>query len=235
MRDYRTLILKTVLTHLRTNNMKKITLLLLLFITFLNVGNTQIYVDIDASGSNNGSSWVNAYTNLQDAIDAAAVNDDIWVAAGTYYPTTSPDGTTTDARDKAFHLSTDMKIYGGFAGTETLLSQRDAATNITILSGDFNNDNAMTGSGSTLAFSNNTENAYHVIITATLTSAAVIDGFTIKGGNADGGSTSISFGGKTYGRNDGGGMINHTSLPTLAHIIFTENSAVNMGGALLQY
>jgi hypothetical protein len=94
-------------------NMKKI-ILLLTFITAFSVGNAQIYVDVDVATNGNGTSWVSAFNNLQDAIDAAAINDEIWVAAGTYYPTSSPDGTTTDPRDKAFHLHTDMKIYGRF-------------------------------------------------------------------------------------------------------------------------
>jgi hypothetical protein len=204
-------------------------ILLLLFIASLNVGNAQIYVDVSAGGSNTGTSWANAYTDLQTAIDAAALNDDIWVAAGTYYPTASPDGTTTDSRNKAFHLGTDMKIYGGFAGTETQLSARNAAANITRLSGDFNNDDVVTGGGSSLSFSNNTENAYHVIITADLTVAAVIDGFTIKGGNANIYST-ITYQSKAFYKSDGGGMLNNSSSPNITNSTFTNNSATENGG-----
>ncbi|MFT5886017.1 MAG: hypothetical protein ACI9IP_002481, partial [Arcticibacterium sp.] len=143
--------------QLKFKNMKKI-ILLLTFIAFLSKGNAQIYVDTDVTTNGDGTSWANAYNNLQDAIDAAAVNDEIWVAAGTYLPTDAPDGTTSTGatdRNNAFHLGTDMKIYGGFAGTETQLSQRDAATNITILSGDFDNDDNVTGSGSTLSITEN--------------------------------------------------------------------------------
>ncbi|MFB0947868.1 MAG: right-handed parallel beta-helix repeat-containing protein, partial [Spirosomataceae bacterium] len=132
-------------------------------------------------------------------------------------------------RNKNFHLATDMKIYGGFAGTETQLSQRDAVTHITILSGDFSGDDGVTGSGSTFAITGNTENAYHVMITANLTAAAVIDGFTIKGGNANG-SGSIVYQSETYDNAYGGGMHNRSSSPTITNTTFSYNTAYNGGG-----
>jgi hypothetical protein len=207
--------------------------LLLSFITFLTIGNAQIYVDIDAtSGSNNGTSWANAYTNLQDAIDAANANDQIWVAAGTYLPTKDHTGnsTPTNNRDKNFHLATDMKIYGGFAGTETLLSQRDAATNITILSGDLDGNDVVTESGRAFGITGNIKNAYHVMITAYLTVAAVIDGFTIKGGNANGSGVLISYQSQTHRNNGGGGMSNRSSSPTITNTTFLYNTAILGGG-----
>jgi hypothetical protein len=206
-------------------------LALLLLLSF-SANATTIYVKKSATGSKNGTSWTNAYTDLQNALDAATTSDQIWVAAGTYLPTDAPDGTTSTGatdRNNAFHLGTDMKIYGGFAGTETQLSQRDAATNITILSGDFNTDDGVTGSGSTLSITGNTENAYHVMITAELTVAAVIDGFTIKGGNANV-SGSISYQSKTYHNGNGGGMYNSSSSPTITNTTFLHNTAVYGGG-----
>jgi hypothetical protein len=205
-------------------------LLALLLLLSFSANAAFIYVKKSATGSNNGTSWTNAYTDLQNALDAAGVYDHIWVAAGTYLPTASPDGTTTDNRNKAFHLHTEMKIYGGFAGTETQLSERDAATNITILSGDLDGDDIVTGSGSTLSITDNTENAYHVMLTADLTAASFIDGFTIKGGNADGGFSTISYQSKSFYRNDGGGMSNNSSSPTITNSTFANNNAVDGGG-----
>jgi hypothetical protein len=112
-----------------------------------------IYVNHNpSSNGNTGVDWANAYDDLQVAMDAAVEGDMLWVAGGTYKPTSAPDGGTADARDKNFHMSKDIKIFGGFVGTETLLAQRDWTTNETILSGDFNNDDVVTGGGSTLAF-----------------------------------------------------------------------------------
>jgi hypothetical protein len=224
--------------QLKIKNMKKI-ILLLTFISFLSKVNAQIYVDRSAtSGSNNGTSWTSAYNNLQDAIDAAVKDQEIWVAAGTYYPTKDHTGDTlpTDNRDKNFHLGTDMKIYGGFLGTETQLSVRDAVANITILSGDFSNDDVVTGGGRTLSIKDNTENAYHVMITSELTSEAVIDGFTIKGGNDD---DYVSYQGGRFYRNNGGGMYNGSfsindivSSPTITNSTFANNNANDDGGGM---
>ncbi|KAF5296997.1 hypothetical protein FQR65_LT19768 [Abscondita terminalis] len=75
----------------------------------------------------------NAAPELADALLAAKSNTaikQIWVAKGTYKPlykaaeVDDNNAPTTD-RDKAFVLVKDVKLYGGFAGTETDISQRD--------------------------------------------------------------------------------------------------------------
>ncbi|MFK7933637.1 MAG: choice-of-anchor Q domain-containing protein [Saprospiraceae bacterium] len=200
------------------------------------VANTEIYVKHNASGASNGTSWADAYTDLQDAMDDAAVSGlDIWVAAGTYLPLDAPDGTTSTGltdRKNTFHLDTDTKIYGGFAGTETMLSQRDPMTNVTILSGDFDGDDIVTGGGSTLSITNNEENAYHVMVTANLTNATVIDGFTFSGGNANTNFLPIMYGGQAFDGTSGGGQYNRNSSPIMTNCTFTSNYSGDIGGGM---
>jgi len=74
---------------------------------------TIIYVDADATGSHNGTSWANAFTSLQDGLDAAATSPaEIWVAEGTYKPTVEYGG--ADDRYKSFQLKNGVALYGGF-------------------------------------------------------------------------------------------------------------------------
>jgi hypothetical protein len=165
-----------------------------------------IYVKASASGQNDGSSWANAYTSLQSALAAATSGDQIWVAAGSYKPSTTGD------RSASFTLTSGVALYGGFAGSETLLSQRDWTSNVTILSGDLN--------GNDSGFTNNGENSYHVVRGAT---GATLDGFTITGGNANviSGTSDI-----------GGGIYNNGSSPMLSNLIVSGNSSTNFGGGI---
>jgi predicted outer membrane repeat protein len=194
---------------------------------------TAIYVKWNATGNNDGTSWANAYTNLQDALDNQCGNLDIWVASGTYKPTTDhlDSSTPPSEQSKTFHFSKDMKIYGGFAGTETQLSQRNWLANATILSGDFAGNDVVFEGGNTLSITNNGENAFHVLITANLTNAAVIDGFTIQGGNAIGYNIFL-YASKYYDLANGGGMLNAGSSLSLSHLIFTGNAARKFGGGM---
>ena len=91
---------------------------------------TVYYVDESVSGGNgSGDSWTNAYTTLQDALGVVS-DGEIWVAAGTYYPTTGTVRTIT------FRLKNCVSIYGGFNATETTRDARDWKSNVTTLSGD---------------------------------------------------------------------------------------------------
>src|SRR5262249_8071375 len=126
----------------------------------------------NATGANNGTSWANAYTDLQSALSDASCKQ-IWVAKGTYQPTSTTDRTIS------FAIPRGVSLYGGFAGTESQVNPR-SATNATILSGDI-------GTVGVVA-----DNSYHVVrldgtsAAGTITPTTnVIDGFTITGGNAD--------------------------------------------------
>ena len=132
-----------------------------------------MYVNINATGTNDGTSWANAFTDLQDALSALQDDSEIWVAQGTY---------KTDAliRNNPFTIDKEnVKMYGGFNGTETTLGQRDFRTNITILSGDIAGDDV---NGTNL-----NDNSYHVIYVSS--NGANIDGFTISNGVANGTAT----------------------------------------------
>ena len=149
----------------------------------------RLFVKYDASGSNNGTSWNDAYNSLQSALDVAVSGDEIWVARGTYYPSQETDGTIDNSRKYSFQMIDGVAIYGSFAGTETTISQRTnfslGGASETTLSGDFNLNDIITGSGATLAITGNSENCYHIFDHPsgyTVTSTAILDGFTIKGG-----------------------------------------------------
>lgn len=172
-------------------------------------GNT-IFVNDDANGANTGLSWDDAYNDLQDALALADNCGDvtqIWVAAGTYYPTTGTD------RNIPFVLKNNLAVYGGFAGDEMNLEDRDWETNVTILSGDLLGDDSPD-------FANNGDNSYSVVLTNTGTDAsAILDGFTITAGNANAGGLIVP-------DSRGGGMYNDdSSSPTIANCIFDANAA----------
>jgi hypothetical protein len=164
-----------------------------------------IYVKWNAAGANNGTSWTNAYTSLQTALAAALSPAEIWVAAGTYKPTTTTDRTIS------LTLKNGVGIYGGFIGTETLRSQRDPVAHVTRLSGDI---------GTTRDWS---DNSHHVVYASYTNSTAVLDGFTIYAGNANVSSLTYFL---------GGGMYMDSGSPTLANLIFDNNWATGKGGGM---
>jgi predicted outer membrane repeat protein len=198
-------------------------LALIIFVSIAGTANAQLvrYVKPTATGTGDGSTWANATANLQAVITASASGDEVWVAAGTYLPTTLA-GDGTDLRDVAFVMKSGVKIYGGFIGTETLLSARNATTNVTILSGDIGTPNVVT------------DNAFHVVIAAGALSTAVLDGFTITGGNANGSNTTVTITGTlTVNRGHAGGIsVNATGND----VIFTNlRVQFNRGGRGAMY
>jgi hypothetical protein len=189
---------------------------------------SRLYVDTDATGLGDGSSWANAYTELRDALAAAgppcATVIEIWVAEGTYMPT---DVTT---RNATFRLQSGLALYGGFEGTETLRSQRDWVTNVTVLSGDIG------------VPADSTDNSYHVVTGSGTDPTAVLDGFTVtKGMSSVYGGGMLTISGSptvtnvTFSRNyaaEGGGMYCDESNSELTSVVFLDNSSEDGGGGL---
>lgn len=189
--------------------------------TCLTSGNV-VYVNANAAGANNGKNWTDAFSDLQSALDMAGAChnvSEIWVAAGTYKPSVAlvdiGGEVGIEAREITFQLREGIQVYGGFAGTETLLSERDPAAHLTTLSGDVGTVNEAG------------DNAYHVVYTKNVTDATVLDGFTITGGNANNGS----YGSGNQYNYDGGGMLIVSGSPLVNNCIFTQNTAFG-GGAM---
>lgn len=181
---------------------------------------TILHVDTDVAIPGDGSSWPNAYADLQDALAFAETNGsidfEIWVAAGTYYPTDDAD------RTKSFVLHRNVAVYGGFSGTEITRDARDWVTNATILSGDIG------------VTSDASDNSFQVVRNGSGTRATtILDGFTVTGGNANDASsmfTQQQYGGGIY-INYAGGAYND-GAPVLANLHVTGNTASNAGGGI---
>jgi hypothetical protein len=180
------------------------------------------YVDSSASGSNNGSSWADAYNHLQDAlVDPCAV---IWVADGTYKPDQG-GGKTPGDRNASFALKNGVAIYGGFAGVGAPNPDaRDVKLYETILSGDLSgNDVYVSAPCNLLTEPTRAENSYHVVVGSNTDTNAVLDGFTITAGNANSGAWPNDY---------GSGMFNeYNAYCTVNNCTFVENSTGG-GGAI---
>lgn len=227
--------------------MSKIKTLFLLFLFAANnINAVTRYVTPSGTGTMNGSSWTNAFpgTSLQNAINLSSTGDEVWVAHGTYYPTTSA------SRTNSFNMKNGVVIYGGFIGTEPFLSFRYLGTaQQSILSGNIG----------TAAYS---DNSYHVIYNTALNNTAIIDGFVITDGNAngtagtidEGGAGIYNFGGfggtctptirncifRNHTATYGAAIFNHGSnggnaSPIISHCIFENNVATGAAGAIDNY
>ena len=157
---------------------------------------------INATGTATGLTWENAFTNLQEALSIVIPGDEIWVAAGQYKPTS---GTS---RTISFALRNGVNLFGGFAGDEMTISERDIASNPTVLNGDIGEP----GSSS--------DNSYTVVRAVNINTSIVLDGFRIMNG---------------YSNDTGGGLRITSGLGgnlLIRNCFVLNNRAFNYGGGL---
>jgi len=200
----------------------------------------RIYVDASNAMPGNGSSWACAINELSVAIAMANANPaikSIWVADGTYKPTTGTDRSATMTITRS-----DLQILGGFSGSvfEILAIQANPAANPAIISGE-------------IGAAGNADNSYHLFVIHNLAASAnglIIDGFTLQNGNAtDYGAAVVAYSNnpatllsfrrcRFTGNNssDHGGAIGLIGANlTLDRCMLTGNSATNAGGAIYSY
>ncbi|NBC08403.1 MAG: hypothetical protein GVY26_14510 [Bacteroidetes bacterium] len=178
---------------------------------------TRIYVDKDATaGGQTGQDWENALTNLRTALFLAGAGDTIWVAEGTYYPALGAE------RTASFRLKQGVAVYGGFAATEASLAGRDLWQHPTILSGDIG------------VAGDSTDNVYHVVKAMGVDSTALLDGFVIEHGQADGDNSSNNTDNRGGGMLIVGGEAAALSSPRIANCTFRFNTGHRGAGLYLK-
>lgn len=200
-----------------------------------------IYVNAAASGANTGASWTNAYISLQDALTNSLSGNQLWVASGTYKPAPA------NYPDSCFNLKNGIEIYGGFNGSEISLNQRNYRTNVTILSGDIDNNDI--ASPAIVVNDIAGYNSQHILRIKKIDATALIDGFTFTAGCTNdttptegGGAINIDTSyiqiinctfqaNKTQGSLGGGAIHNMGGSPKFINCRFISNRAGGVGGA----
>ena len=176
----------------------------------------RLYVHHAATGANDGTSWADAFNDLQAALQLADAGDEVWVAEGVYYPTQTTD------RHISFEPKSGVRLYGGFAGFESTIDQRDWMANVVMLSGDIG------------VAGDSTDNSLNVVYLWQSDSNTVLDGFTLCFGRADDEPAAGSARDRVI---CGGGLYieagNWDALPNILNCKFWRNSALAFGGAVM--
>ncbi|MHC4642329.1 MAG: hypothetical protein ACYS32_11845, partial [Planctomycetota bacterium] len=205
----------------RRANKRTLVVISIVLMAFLSpAASKTIYVDANAPGPTyDGSSWVNAYKYLQDALtdaNSAAKPVEIRIAQGTYTPdsnATYPNG--SGDRTATFQLINGVTLKGGYAGTvQPDPNERDIELYETILSGDLNlNDTDANSAWDLWGDPTRYDNSFHVVTGGGTDVNAVLEGFIISDGYNE----------KTGKDGNGSGMFNDNGSPTLTKCTFYKN------------
>ncbi len=217
----------------------------------------RLYVDVNATGANNGSTWTDAYTSLQDALAVAnslvpTDTVEVWVAAGVYYPDVGA-GLTDNDTNLSFTLNGSVAVYGGFLSGQAALTDRDWQTNLTVLSGDIQQNDTVDANHITLQVADQAgaNSSAVVAIPQDQATAATLDGVVVTGGNGFTGGgirvpnhltspnhihylSNLRLQGNraTYG----GGLFTGLDVAVIArNVQFINNSAALQGGGYFSY
>lgn len=179
------------------------------------------FVDFKADGANDGSSWKDAYTNLQAALVAAKPDDVVRIAEGAYFPDEGP-GQNDDDPNSTFGVPPKVTLVGGYPTGGA--ASPSPLRYLTILSGDLEQNDVDPDKDSVIGSTDDLvgSNAYHVIRVSTETEVT-ISGVTLTAGNAGAGGASNLGGGALV---DDGGILN------LETCRFAGNHAGATGGAI---
>jgi serine protease len=192
------------------------------------------YVDSTAPGLNNGTSWSNAFHEIQEALQLATPGARIFVAEGTYLPDWNPvTNVRTGNRADTFQMKNGVTLLGGYPQGG---GARDPGTHPSILSGSI-------GAAGT------SDDSYHVVTAgAAIDDSAVLDGFTVSFGRADGSNPNDRGGGivvlggspvlrqlvvqQNFATARGGGIYNESGSPSLQRVTLATNTSSNKGGGM---
>ncbi len=184
------------------------TLVFLFSITALLPAQSILYVNPSASGAGTGSSWADAFTDLQSALNAWVPQAEIWVAGGVYHTDTAGID-----RSKTFEIMSGMRLYGGFQGIESSLSERDWMAYPTIIDGDIG------------VQGDSTDNTYVLFTMNSPNDSTLLDGFYFEHAvNNQAGSNS---GSAIVMRG-----IDAPAYPDIQNCVFRNNTAAGFGGAV---
>lgn len=198
--------------------MKKLLLVFIYSVSFAGLFAQNIHrVDSQASGSNDGTSWSDAFSDLQTALDNASEGDQIWIRTGIYVPE------NTDTITSVYSINKALELYGGFSGNENALEDRpNDGSSPTILSGDILGDDDANNNTA-----NRTDNSRHVVyVDSFITAPTIFDGLIISNGNTSNSSDLDNV------LTHGGGIITYSAI-SVNNVVFRNNFARSGAGIAL--